>query len=473
MKFHWKIFWLCIGVYVLSLTITGVAVTENSYRSALNKEVERCLREESGIQSTLTLYLMTNQKLSQEKLDISSYSQNMVDMFGTKGAYMEVFDEGRKMLSSSAPKGWKFPREELEAALRNGRNYILRRNNGRHYLFVTDLVQVGPQRLLVSIISDVTHIDEQRRNQYLFFFQIGLAGLLLVGLGTGFMSKLVIKPIEKLSRASQHIASGNYQERVEAAARDEVGFLAEQFNIMAAEIEKKVAALEAEGERKQRFIDNLTHELRTPLTSVIGYSDLMLNIKYDEKVFGEGLRYVNSEGRRMLKMVNTLMDMILLRQNAFHPEKQRILPLLSEVSDIMRMKAEQYGVILEIRGEDFEVKIDWDLLKAALVNIVDNAVNASTPGSTVILGTEYRAGRPTVYIRDRGKGMAAEEINRVLEPFYRVDKSRSRKDGGLGLGLSICSEIVKAHAAELQIESEAGEGTDVKILFQTGNFTTS
>jgi len=473
MKFSWRIFFLCLGVYVISLTITGIVVTENTYNRLLYAEVERSLEEEVNLHSTLTLYLLNSKRFAQEKIHIENYSSNLVDMFNTENNYLEVFDENMNLLATNSTKAWFLPRNELEIALQGQRNFILRRDGEQRFLFIADVLQVEDEKLILSFIKDITHIDRQRTEQYLFFLKTGIIGLLFVALISWALSKLVIRPIEELSSAAQNIASGNYKDRVKVTGKDEIGFLAEQFNIMADEVEQRINMLENESLRQQRFIDNLTHELRTPLTSIIGYADLLRKVDYDRELFTKSLNYIYSEGNRMLKLANTLMDVILLREKAFKLKKQPVLPLLNEVKGLLNVKAQEKGIQLQVIGEDLELPLEKDLLKGAIINLVDNAIKASRPGTVITLGVEQVQNKPCIYVADQGKGMDELEVRKVKEPFYRVDKSRSRKEGGLGLGLAICEQIVKVHGAELVIESQVGKGTKVKIIFEiTRDFVT-
>ncbi|NLT94154.1 MAG: HAMP domain-containing histidine kinase [Clostridia bacterium] len=465
MKFAWRIFILCIGVYILSLTVTGIIVTENTYNSLLNKEIERSIDEADNLYSTLTLYLINNMRVSGREIELKDYSQGIVDMFETENSYLEIFDENLNLLASNTTQAWFLPRKELEAALQGQKNFILRRDDtGAHYLFISDMLRIDEEKMVLSFIKDISHIDEQRKEQYLFFFRVGIIGLFFVALIAWFISKFVIKPIKELSLTARSIASGNYKERAKVTGSDEVGLLAEQFNIMASEIERRISQLENESERKQRFIDNLTHELRTPLTSIIGYAEVLQKIDYDPEIFYKSLNYIQAEGSRMLKLANTLMDVILLREKALQLEKHNVLPILQEIKEIMKVKAEEKGLSIKVQGEETRLLLDKDLFKGAIINLVDNSINASEQG-TIVLGIEKDQDKVAVFVQDEGKGMEDWERKRVREPFYRIEKSRSRKEGGLGLGLAITHQIVEGHGAELEIESQPGQGTKVSIVF--------
>lgn len=465
MSFRWKIFLLCIATYILALGITGVIVTERSYQALLRSEVERSLQEQGGIYSTAILYIMTNQK-QDGKINIEDYGQRVVDLFSTRDTNIELFREDATLIASSMGDMWKgYTRKELAQVSQDGKNYIFRRNGPNHYLFISDTITIGSGKMLMSVVKDVTYADKHRNTQYMLFLQIGLVGLIFVAVVTGITSRLVIKPIEKLTDAARSIASGNYGDRVQCTGKDEVGQLAEQFNIMAGEVQKHTDALKEEGERKQLFIDNLTHELRTPLTSIIGFSEYLLKAKDEPGVYEKSLNYINSEGKRMLKLINGLMDMILLRQGSLNQKKEQIRPILIEVADIMARKASAKQIRLSVNEGDAELNVDRDMIKGVIINLVDNALNASEAGAAVSLGIERIPAGASIYVADQGKGISKEDIDRILEPFYRVDKARSRKEGGLGLGLSICSEVVKSHGARLELKSEPGNGTVARIIF--------
>jgi signal transduction histidine kinase len=465
MKFGWKIFLLCLGIYVISLTVTGLVVTDNSYKSLLKKEIERSLEEESNLHSTLALYLLNNQRIAQEKIELKNYSKSIVDIVKTGRNYLEIYDEKLNFLATNAPRAFFFSREELEIALKGHKNFVLRRDEGKLYLFVSNVLEIDQEKIVLALIKDITHVENQRREQYLLFMKTGLVGLVLVALITWGLSSLLLKPLRILSLTAHQIASGNYFVRVKVNSKDEVGLLGEQFNIMAEKIELKVNQLQAEGERQQRFIDNLTHELRTPLTSIIGYAEYLLKAKYDSETFKKSLTYIYSEGNRMLNIAKTLMDMILVREKPLQLKEEEVIPLLIEVQEIMEIKGVKEGVTIAVQGEPVSLPIDRELFKVAITNLVDNAIKASQAGQRVIIGTEKASKQVGIFVADEGRGMEEQEIKKVTEPFYRIDKSRSRKEGGIGLGLAICRQIVQEHRASFEIESKVGMGTKVKIIF--------
>lgn len=466
MKFKWKIYLLCMAIYISTLTTSAVIVTENTYSRLINREIERALQEEKNANNNAVLYLIANEKISEDKLDIQDYSKRIVDMYGSDNVVVELYNPERQLIEASIEKKWSFNRNDLETLINEGRNYVIRRENNKSYIFINDLIRVDASELIMSYIKDISEVQSNRKDQYLLFLKAGTAGLVVIAIIVELLSRVLIKPIEELGKSAKKIAAGSFNERAEVKGEDEISNLGAQFNMMADEVEKRIVELEMEGERKQRFIDNLTHELRTPLTSVIGYSELLQKVNYDEATFSKGLGYIHSEGTRMLRLINSLMEMILLRQGNLNLEKVNILFLLTEAAEIMQVRTKEKNLQILIQGENLELNIDKDIMKGAILNLIDNSIKASSEGKKIIIGCEKSKYHYHIFVQDEGRGMEQNEIPWITEPFYRVDKSRARKEGGAGIGLALCKQIIESHGGELSIESELGKGTKVCIVLK-------
>jgi signal transduction histidine kinase len=466
MKFKWKIYLLCIAIYIITLTTTAIIVTENTYSRLINREIERALQEEKNANNSAVLYLIANKRISEDKLDIQDYSKRIVDMYGSDNIVVELYNPERQLIEASMEKKWSFNRDDLKTLINEGKNYVIRREDNRSYLFINDLIKVDTSELLMSYIKDISEVQGQRKDQYLLFLKTGTAGLVVIAIIVELLSRVLIKPIEELGKSAKKIAAGSFSERAEIKGEDEISYLGAQFNMMADEVEKRIIELEIEGERKQRFIDNLTHELRTPLTSVIGYSELLQKVNYDEATFAKGLGYIHSEGTRMLRLINSLMEMILLRQGSLNLEKVNILFLLTEAAEIMQVRTKEKNLDILIQGEDLELNIDKDMIKGVILNLIDNSIKATSEGKKIIIGCEKSKYHYHIFVQDEGRGMEQNEIPWITEPFYRVDKSRARKEGGAGIGLALCKQIIESHGGKLNIQSELGKGTKVSIALK-------
>ena len=466
MKFKWKIFILCIGIYIITLFITGITITENTYNNSLKREVDRSIIEASSVKSSATLYLSVLQKQDDDTLTIKDFSENIIEVFGGNNRVFQIFGDKLEMLASNTEELILFNREDIKNVLKFKKdNYILKEINGKHYLFINSYTDINEESLVISYIKDLSFIDYEKDRQYSYFLVVGLVGLVIIMIVTSMLSKILLKPITKLSQTVKQISSGNYEQRVNVKSTDEIGEMAVEFNKMADTIQYQIMKLELESENKQIFIDDLTHEIRTPLTSIIGYADILRKMEYNKEKFDKSLGYIYSEGTRMLKLSKVLMKLILVREEELTLTEVNTKDLMSQVKEVLLIKATKKNITIEILPSNIKVEGDEELLFRLFTNLLDNAIKASFVDGKVEIGTELIEGKKAIYVKDFGVGMESEQIKRIIEPFYRVDKSRSRKEGGAGLGLTICNEIVKKHSAQMQISSEIDKGTKICIIF--------
>lgn len=361
-------------------------------------------------------------------------------------------------------------REELDNALPDKRQYIIRDIKDKTILFITSLVKVRGQDFKFSYIRDVTYIYQDKKQQLKFFIRLSVMTTMIMAIGMYMLSKRITSPIDRLISSTKIISQGNYSERVEVNSNDEIGILAQNFNEMTCAIEEKINTLEMRSEEKQRFIDNLTHELKTPLTSIIGYADFLRSTSYKEQIFIEGLNHIFKEGKRLEELSWKMMDLILLKKENFKMREENIGDMLSDLKNTLMPKLKSKNINLNIECiEEYKIVAERDLIRNLFSNLVDNSIKASCENSNIYLNVyKNECNKIVVEIRDEGIGISKEDINKVFEAFYMVDKSRTRANNGAGLGLAICAEIAEIHQAELKIESEVNKGTIVKIIFKNG-----
>lgn len=286
-----------------------------------------------------------------------------------------------------------------------------------------------------------------------------------VGLFLRTSLRRVLKPLNKLSETAMRIAKGAYEERVEIIRDDEIGALANDFNTMAEAVERHTKELEESEQRKNLFMGNLTHELKTPLTAISGYAETMRRIKLSEADEAEALDYICKECHRLERLSKKMMRLLELDHSADITFTEfTVKKLFKAVKESCDATAKQREISIVIRNTNEVLYADFDLMCDALINLTDNAIKASKPASQVRLYTERtdEAGF-FIIVEDFGDGIAQEEQAQILEPFYMVDKSRSRKNGGAGLGLALTSLILRNHEMTLDIESEIGHGTKMRI----------
>ncbi|MDO5426183.1 MAG: HAMP domain-containing sensor histidine kinase [Eubacteriales bacterium] len=277
-----------------------------------------------------------------------------------------------------------------------------------------------------------------------------------------WLVKRQLKPLGELEKTAIGISQGDYGKRMRVRTKDEVGRVGNVFNQMAEQIEDQMKELEEVSERRKQLLGGLTHELRTPMTSIIGYSDTLMNVKLSPEQQKRALGHINAECHRLERLSGKLMNLLGMYDSEsifmeIHPMKE----LFSRVSKLETYRLKEHEMQLQMDCQMGDMRMDVDLMESLLVNLLDNAIKASQPGSRI----ELKAWGRTILVRDYGKGIPQEEISRVTEAFYMVDKSRSKKAGGIGLGLALCVRIAQIHQGELSIESEVGKGTSVYITF--------
>ncbi|HWS28919.1 MAG TPA: HAMP domain-containing sensor histidine kinase [Clostridia bacterium] len=269
-----------------------------------------------------------------------------------------------------------------------------------------------------------------------------------------------LKPLRELEKGASDIAGGNYESRINLKGCDEVATVAEQFNSMASAISTQIAALHETAERRQAFINDLSHELKTPIASIMARAETLLRREITEEDRNRSLERIYHQCA-WLERLSGKLTMLVMLQREIERKPESVADLFSSVGETVSESLNASGIKLHVDCQMKTLNMDVDLMRSALVNLVDNARKASKRGS----GIELCAYENVFEVKDNGKGIPADEIARVAEPFYMVDPSRSKKSGGSGLGLALVKHIAGAHSAEMKIQSVPGSGTTVQIAF--------
>lgn len=226
-------------------------------------------------------------------------------------------------------------------------------------------------------------------------------------------------------------------------------------------IKKITKPLQATNEAQRQLIGSMSHELKTPLTAIKGYSETLLSVQLTPKQEEKSLNYINRESGRLSRLSEKMMELTGL----YEPECRIVLQevsvevLFESVKENVCHRLEESGISLVVEDgyQGRTMNLDLDLMTSFLINLINNSIMASKPGSHIYMG----AGERSLWVRDEGCGILPEEIDKVRKAFYRVDKSRSRKSGNMGLGLALCEQIATVHHGKMEIESEVGKGTKI------------
>lgn len=337
---------------------------------------------------------------------------------------------------------------------------------GRTYIAARSSFSQSGQDLVLITEQEITQIFSEAEA-----LQNMLDRLYLIALGcsvitAALMAFALTRPLSKLQNASREFSHGNYAARAHIRSRDEMGELACAFNDMASSVEETIAEMAETMERQKRFTASFAHELKTPMTSIIGYADMMYQKELSPEEINQAAEYIMNEGMRLEALSFKLMDLIALERNDFTLEETEISLLLRETADSVAGLADKRGVKFLCQAERGWVMLEYDLFKTLLLNLIDNALKSG--GNRVILRGDAKDGEYTIQIADNGRGIPSEELDRITEEFYMVDKSRSRKEHGAGLGLSLCKRIAELHHARLSFSSLENFGTTVSVTLKGG-----
>jgi two-component system, OmpR family, sensor kinase len=277
--------------------------------------------------------------------------------------------------------------------------------------------------------------------------------------------RIGLRPLQQMGAVAQDIAAGDLTRRVEPATKKtEIGRLGLALNGMLSQIELAFAERSASNERLRRVIADASHELRTPLTSIRGYAEMLRRGAAESPTDSEAARRrIEEESIRMTGLVDDLL--VLARLDQGRPLEKEAVDLRAIATDAVadaRVVAPQRQISLNGNGP-VVVTGDDTRLRQVLGNLVRNAL-VHTPQQTpieVAVATEDGVGR--VSVADHGPGLAAGDLARIFEPFYRADPGRSRDRGGAGLGLSIVSAVVTAHGGRVKVSATEGGGATFEV----------
>lgn len=347
----------------------------------------------------------------------------------------------------------------------SGRNEIIITGTDLKKIIVQGKIYEGEETLYLRYEKELTELNEVWDKLQTNYLVISLSFSFVLAISLFIILRRTMKPITQLTKVVDDMAEGNWESKAPEAGKDEVATLGRHFNRMADKIQDNIQQIRQEADAKQEFVDNFAHELKSPLTSIYGFAEYVqkANIPEDEKI--QCMSYIMDESKRLLQLSYTLLDMAKIRNEAIHIEEVKLCDVEEQIQKRMETLCAERGVTLVCNRSADTMFANEVLLFSLLCNLIQNAVYACKSGDIVTWGVEEEAANIRIYVEDNGCGMTKEQVKRVKEPFYRVDKARSREAGRTGLGLAICSQIVEYHNARMNIQSEPDKGTIITVLF--------
>ncbi|MBQ7816404.1 MAG: HAMP domain-containing histidine kinase [Oscillospiraceae bacterium] len=285
--------------------------------------------------------------------------------------------------------------------------------------------------------------------------------------------KALTKPIQSLNEATIRFGKGDMTARIEHITNDEIGETANNFNIMAQQICTQMQTLADSAQEKQNFINDFSHEMRTPLTAIRGYSQYMQRARIDGEEYYNTLEIIDRQAYRLQNLSESMLALSISDMEQLNFTDVKISQVLKDIRLSLQPKLQKNKVNLEIIcDETLTVKGESSLIESLIANLVDNAINACKADETkenhyVKINSYNSNDKAVITVEDNGIGMSCETMEKIHVPFYREDKSRSRQNGGAGLGGSIIKKIADVHGATLEYTSVHGKGTTATVIFTT------
>ena len=469
MRFSLKIFMVSILCVVISFTIGGYLLITSSFSTSLKREQEAALAAAGMLRLSCESMLVALDTGTMPFVQLGREVSRTLFSTSVAGDIMaRVWDDD---LSLVYKKGDISLGNNMLASLSTDQQaYAVREVEGVYYIHNACAVSAGSNGYLyLETFTDITTLFNQRFEQFALFGQITLAMVVVVGALVYFAAWWVTKPINELSRATRSIAGGLYNQRAEVRGHDEIGVLATDFNLMAQEVEHRVQALEEASARQQDFVSSFAHELKTPLTSMIGYADMLRSKNLTPEDHFLAANYIFAEGKRLESLSLKLLDLFVMQKSDFEMRRISATRLFAQIEGFLAPIIDVRSVRFEVMAEEALLVGDADLLKTLFINLLDNARKAIDGAGAIQLLGRHEAGGYAVFVSDSGKGIPEKDLPKITEAFYMVDKSRARRSGGAGLGLSICAQIVEIHGGSIDFRSELGKGTSVRVMLHLAN----
>lgn len=442
----------------LTFGIGGAMLLSTSFHSMLTEEKNTAKKEYEAIQSNITMLL--------EFSDYGDYN-NISEMLRQM--------EEQNMARCQAISLTSQEQVIYESGDKSMLSFVLPLNDTKKYAYVHTIDEKGAR---LQMYSEIVRGNEtlflrasfvlssayaNRQEQQKLF---GIIYVVVVCLGIGIaviMSHGLTKRLQSLTVAVREIADGNLSKRTALKTEDEFEQLSRDFDKMTDRLQENIMKLESDVERKEAFMGAVAHELKTPMTSIIGYADLIRQCALDEQEQMMAANYIYTEGQRLEQLSHKILDLLLMEKDKFIMKEVKLDCFLQGVMDTLRPIAEEKEITLLLECENSTIWIENDLGKSLLYNLIDNAMKATSAGGMVCVKGRAIQDGCEIQISDTGCGMEETELSKITEAFYRIDKSRSRMQGGVGLGLTLCKKIVELHHGTMTFQSVKGKGSCVIV----------
>ncbi|AKP63729.1 Signal transduction histidine kinase [Levilactobacillus koreensis JCM 16448] len=338
------------------------------------------------------------------------------------------------------------------------------------YFYNNKLVAVVVMGAFVSDIN--TNVNQINRN----LIKSLLFSCLVAIVASYILARYYTSRINRLRKATNQVAKGNYDVQMASRNRDEIDDLINDFNGMAHSLKDSQEEIQRQEERRREFMANASHEMRTPLTTING---LLEGLAYDaipEESKEESIELMRSETSRLIRLVNENLDYEKIRSNQImlNLHEFNAIDALHNIVEQLKQKADDSGDALELQApKEIPVYADYDRFVQIMFNITQNAIQFTQQGN-ITISAQRGYEETIVKVADTGMGMSDKQLQNIWERYYKADPSRKNtKYGESGLGLSIVHQLVQLHHGKISVTSKEGVGTTFTVIFPDQHQTNS
>ncbi|HYE81905.1 MAG TPA: ATP-binding protein [Clostridia bacterium] len=449
-----------IWSYLTVIALTSIFIISFfifTFRQYYIVNMEEILRQHAETASRFFWVYLSSQDIEQNSVELINSFSVLTD------AEIQVLDKKGMLLRGTQPSasGDYSAQSDVKAALtgKTEKQIGVISETGEAVLSVS--APLLSKDGLYGVIRFVTTLEEVNKviiNFAWIMIAFGATIILLVAIIGLTLANGIVRPIKELTQAAEQMASGVLTKHAAIRNNDEIGKLAKTMNFMADELGRQEKV-------KQSFIASISHEIRTPLTSIKGWAVILreyfVNSKASEVL--EGLEIIEKESDRLTFLVDDLLDFSKQASGNYTLDIEclDLIDLLQDAAVQMKSKAQHTGISIVMQSEETSIRINGDRnrLKQVFLNVLDNAVKASSESSEIKITAQNHVKLVRIIIEDTGYGIPEEELPYITKMFYKVEN----RSAGSGLGLAICEEIIKLHKGKLEIQSKLGAGTKVII----------
>jgi heavy metal sensor kinase len=434
----WYVAFFSVLFLLFSLFLYGVLAR------SLQLRLDQALTSEAEVTAGLLA-----DELEEMHGDVGKASVEAVSEMQMQGTPVAIF-QGSRMLAASGP----VPGPELAALAKlTPSNAVISSHGARvavHHMAPYAILAYGS---LEPIAANLRLVRET------LLFGTPLM-LLLAGLGGYLLATHGIAPLRWMAEQARQISGSNLHRRLE------IGNAAEELQLLAASFNELLSRLDQSFEGMRRFVADASHELRTPLSVIRGEADVALSQERSASEYRESLAIVLDESRRLSRLVDDLLNLARADSGRVKLQVEEFYfnELVADCCRALEPLAAARRIRLECAGEtDTPFRGDEQLLRRLVLNLLDNAIRYTPAGGTVAAAIEAEAHGVRLRISDTGPGIPADAASHIFERFYRVDRARTREDGGFGLGLSIVKWIAETHHGAVELDSRPEQGTTFTV----------